>query len=222
MRSRSGIEGVDVAAATFVVGTDLIECDFLTLEDAMANLPQSRGKIFILGGTFSLLTKQSLPNGPIRFEGSGEDSTIIDASGADFTIFESAFNIQYEFTDMTVLGSGHVGSLFFAAKAGSGATPGFIGERLTVTGVEKCLYAPTGCAVFATIEHCVWKVADLASSFHGDTVDPATGTIDASDSVLTSVGGGTRGGIGAPRLLAAGVVRLVTAGAVYKIRSRPV
>lgn len=87
MRSRSAIEFQDVVAATYVVGTDLIECDYLSLAEAISNLPAANGTIFILPGTFAL------PSGGIAsaktgvvIAGSGKESTILTYAGSGTAI----------------------------------------------------------------------------------------------------------------------------------------
>ena len=38
-RQRSSIEWQDIVAATYVVGKDLVECDYLDHQEAVNNLP---------------------------------------------------------------------------------------------------------------------------------------------------------------------------------------
>ena len=60
MRQRSSIEWQDIVAANFVVGTDLIECDYLDHQDAINNLPDAGGGIYTLPGNYSRTLTMSL------------------------------------------------------------------------------------------------------------------------------------------------------------------
>ena len=81
MRSRSGIEFSDVAAATFVVGKDLIEADFLTIQEALDNLPPDGGMIFVLEGIYSIASTISITKSGTRIVGSGSKTVIRKAAG---------------------------------------------------------------------------------------------------------------------------------------------
>lgn len=77
-RSRSAIENVDVAAATFVVGDDLQIADFATILQAILNLPTEGGKIFCLQGSHIVSSTITLPDANVTIElASGAE---IDAS----------------------------------------------------------------------------------------------------------------------------------------------
>lgn len=52
-RSRSSIEWQDIVAASYVVGKDLVECDYLDHQEAVDNLPSEGGSIFTLPGTYT-------------------------------------------------------------------------------------------------------------------------------------------------------------------------
>lgn len=107
MRSRSAIEDVDVAAATFVVGTDLIECDFLSLSEAIANLPTAGGTIYVLEGTYAIPASISLPDKPIKFIGSGRGATVLSIAGivGGAVLFSIAFDHPYTFRGFTIQGA---------------------------------------------------------------------------------------------------------------------
>lgn len=105
MRSRNAIEFGDVAAATLIVGKDLIEADFLTIQEAIANLPSTGGTIYVMEGTYSVPAGGFvLPDKPVRIEGSG-NGTVIDLAGAADPAFSVGFVRDYTITDLFVTGS---------------------------------------------------------------------------------------------------------------------
>lgn len=70
MPQRSSIiKNQDVAAATFVVGSDLEVADFTTIQAALDALPAEGGSIYILEGTYTISTTITLPNKTVRFQG---------------------------------------------------------------------------------------------------------------------------------------------------------
>lgn len=78
MRSRSAIEFQDVAAATFVVGIDLIEADFSNIQEAINNAPANGADIYILPGTYTMTTFLSSVDRPVTLRGGGINATILD------------------------------------------------------------------------------------------------------------------------------------------------
>lgn len=77
MRSRSAIEFQDIVAATFVVGPDLIEADFKTIHDAIANLPVLGGDIFCLSGTLDIPSTIVIPDKMVSISGCGAGATTL-------------------------------------------------------------------------------------------------------------------------------------------------
>lgn len=77
-RSRAALENVDVAAATFVVGSDLVECDFLSIQEAINNAPSAGADIYVLPGTYTMPAGLVSVDRPITIGGSGIDVTILD------------------------------------------------------------------------------------------------------------------------------------------------
>jgi hypothetical protein len=109
MRSRSAIEGADMVASTFVVGLDLIECDFTSLSEAMANLPATYGgKIYMLGGSFSEPQTITYPDAEVVISGSGPGSTVLvpTFNGPLFTVPNglTAFR-RYVIEDLSSIGT---------------------------------------------------------------------------------------------------------------------
>lgn len=109
MRSRSAIEFSDVVAATFIVGKDLIEADFLTVPEANLNLPAGGGSIFVLQGTYTLTASIAFPNKSVKIIGTG-DSTIFVAP-TTLPAFSIPFGSlgRYEFDGFQVTGDNSVG-----------------------------------------------------------------------------------------------------------------
>lgn len=60
-RQRSAIEWQDIVAATFVVGPDLIEADYLLPQEAVDNLPPEGGSVYVLQGSYSASAAVTLP-----------------------------------------------------------------------------------------------------------------------------------------------------------------
>lgn len=67
-RSRSAIEWQDIVASSYVVGTDLIECDYLTHQEALDNLPLTGGGIYTLPGTYSPTVTITLPDKNVKMD----------------------------------------------------------------------------------------------------------------------------------------------------------
>jgi len=86
-RQRSSIEWQDIVAATFVVGKDLVECDYLTHQEAIDNLPVSGGGVYTLPGTYSQAVTITMPDKDVTFEfASGVTMSIGSTVIALFTV----------------------------------------------------------------------------------------------------------------------------------------
>ncbi len=86
-RQRSAIEWQDIVAATFVVGTDLIECDYLVPQEAVDNLPNDGGSVYVLQGSYTSTAAVTLPvDKPVAIVGCG-DATILNFSSNGVAVF---------------------------------------------------------------------------------------------------------------------------------------
>lgn len=117
-RSRGAIENVDVAAATFVVGSDLQIADFLTVDDAILNLPVEGGTIFSLEGSFTVSTTIVLPDKPVKIIGSGIGATIFSMptfAGPMFQVPDGLTDLRrYEFDEFSAVGGDVAGQEFLS------------------------------------------------------------------------------------------------------------
>lgn len=84
------IKNQDVAAATFVVGSDLEVADFTNLADAIANLPPEGGTIYMLEGTYTISVGIVLPHKPIMIIGAGDGSTGVSSQATAISFTEAA------------------------------------------------------------------------------------------------------------------------------------
>jgi hypothetical protein len=109
MRSRSAIEFSDVVAATFIVGKDLIEADFLTVPEAIANLPTDGGSIFALQGTYTLPASIVLPNKNVKIAGTGDSTVFVAPTVLPLFSIPLASLGRYEFDGFQVTGDDSVG-----------------------------------------------------------------------------------------------------------------
>ena len=76
-RSRAAIEFQDVAAATFVVGLDLGQADFVSPAAALAALPAGGGHVYILNGTFTISTSITGTMKNVTIQGAGKANTVL-------------------------------------------------------------------------------------------------------------------------------------------------
>lgn len=107
-RQRSAIEWQDIVASTFVVGTDLVECDYLSVQEAIDNLPSEGGSIFILPGTYRPTASIQLPNKPVNICGSG-NSTVFDLGANVISLFKTPALLTeeriYDLREFKILGT---------------------------------------------------------------------------------------------------------------------
>lgn len=138
-KSRSSIiKNVDVAAATFVVGSDLEVADFTNIQTAVDNLPATGGSIAILDGTFALPGALAFSAKPVRLVGAGRGATIVDLGANAISGTERVELIGIEF----------VGIAGSSISLGSGSLSAFIEDcsfsgipTLTLSGVSSKILA---------------------------------------------------------------------------------
>jgi len=135
------IKNQDVAAATFVVGDDSEVADFLTIQEALDNLPPEGGTIFVLEGTYSISVTLTLPNKPVKIVGAGREATVISLGANAIPAFTVGFDREYAFMDFSIKGTLVVGQRTFDYGAGAGGGFFTIAERLWIEDVEKFVKA---------------------------------------------------------------------------------
>jgi len=120
MRSRSAIEFQDIVAATFVVGTDLIESDFVDVQEAVNNLPDIGGSIYLLQATHYLSATITLPDKSVSIVGCGNGLAIFDLSSnviAAFTYSHtSSSSKSLSFSYFDINGQGVDGQIGFSVN----------------------------------------------------------------------------------------------------------
>lgn len=138
-RSRSAIENVDVAAATFVVGGDLQIADFTTLEAALPNLPVEGGAIVVLGGTYTPLSSIELPDKSVEIIGCGPDVTIFSMPtfvGALFEVPDGLTGLRlYKISNFSAQGGSVAGQEFWCFDD-TGGQADCLADTIWVTGFE--------------------------------------------------------------------------------------
>ena len=112
-RSRAALENVDVAAATFVVGTDLIECDFLSLQEAIDNAPSEGADIYVLPGTYTQSSALLSSAAPIAIRGSGQDVTTLDFGSVAGKFISIDHDAPISLFDLTVYAGGSAGQYLY-------------------------------------------------------------------------------------------------------------
>jgi hypothetical protein len=142
-RTRSAIENTDVAAATFVVGKDLQVADFLSIPDAVVNLPTEGGKIVCLEGTFVNDGTVELSDKPVEIEGCGVDATILSMPtfvGPMFKVLDGLSTVrEYAIRDLSVQGGSVAGQEFFAFDDASGFGD-CLAENIKITEFETIVH----------------------------------------------------------------------------------
>lgn len=170
MRQRSAIEWQDIVAATFVVGEDLIECDYLTIDEAISNLPVGGGKITCLTSTYKITSTITLPADKdivLEFVGG---ATIDPGTNAIFvfTIPAGLTGIRHHrIYNLTVVGGDVAGQgLLQTFDAGSKATIHFYDPNVTL--LRNCFDHQAGDPLI--------DFACLIFVWGGDLIPPGTGT----------------------------------------------
>jgi len=149
--------------------------------------------VLLFDGTFKVTSKLTLPDYDMQLIFTA--GSVIDASSADFLLFESAYDRVYKFSGQaTIKGSGNVGSKFFAAEAGSASGPGIIMEDyFIVRNFEIMMDSPNGTGCFAFLRSVYWLTASLTTALHARAVQPGNSVIFAFHSNFISEGGGEWG-----------------------------
>lgn len=136
-RSRAAIEFQDVVAATFVVGTDLIECDFLTIQAALTAIgPRGGGYILVLEGSYDELL--TFPLAPVILRGCGRNTVIAPTSAGEIFAFPDGMPSPTlsVISDLAVEGDPALAQTLFAYKD-QNSNQRLITERVFCTGVRK-------------------------------------------------------------------------------------
>jgi hypothetical protein len=90
---RGIVENQDLVAASWVVGKDPAECDYLDVQEAYDNLVDDGGEIFVLPGRYALAATIAIGDKPVSIQGSGPSSTIFDLLSNAIPAFTIA-NVQ--------------------------------------------------------------------------------------------------------------------------------
>lgn len=190
MRSRSAIEDVDVAGATFVVGSDLKVADFTSIQEAIDNLPTEGGSICILGGTYSLTTTITLPNKPVKVIGSGMGVTVLSLGSSAIAAFSITVNNRYTFEDFTISGTGLAGQRAWNVTSGIVSPKNQQCFHIRTEAIEKVLNVPSGIFSFEFV-CCQLELAVVGAGTERIVDAPSGGTIRATDTnMCVETGGG--------------------------------
>jgi hypothetical protein len=180
----------DIFAATRVVSLIPGEGTDLTIAAAIAALPAAGGLIYVKQGIYQIAASLVPTNKPIAFVGSGA-GTVIDLGANVISAFTINFDQRYSFSNLKILGSGIAGQVAFEFNIGGSSGQEVNADAVLVDNIEKTfLIAGTDFPIVHTTM-CVFKVANLASSFHWD----GAGEWHSTDTLCSHSGFTLRGGI---------------------------
>ncbi len=149
-RRSSIIKNQDVAAATFVVGSDLEVADFKAIQEAVDNLPPEGGTIFLLEGTYALSVTVTLPDKPVRVIGAGIAGTTISLGTVAipaFTVSGTSKFYQFEGIEFS-------GTLVAGQKAVKTTTSNWVTSKdCTFDGLDA-IYDATSVSSFFSLVDC--------------------------------------------------------------------
>jgi hypothetical protein len=183
-RQRSAIEWQDIVAATFVVGPDLIEADFLTLPEAVLNLPTIGGSIFVLQGSYTSSSAVTLPV--------DKDVTISFASGAVMN-FGSTVAVAFTFPNGLSERRHYIinnPQYVFSATAGQDFIKISDAGGYVAVDVYNCdIYHPAKLVNFTAYDTAYLSANSV--HFHGGSADPLDGVsvLVAAPAVAGTYGG---------------------------------
>jgi hypothetical protein len=151
-RTRTAQENTDVAAATLVVGQDLSEADFLTVDQAVINLPSGGGRIAVLQGVYKPSATFTMPDAPVEIIGMGE-ATVFDLQKNSFPVFTIPDGLtsqhQYEFSGFKVISQTIFGSKILSIQD-TGANGRVVMRQVRSEGVQVNIEITAGDVGFLT------------------------------------------------------------------------